>query len=128
MLHPNEVSGIIVDAAIKVHSRLGPGLLESVYHQVLAYELTQRSLSVMSEVAVPIKYEGLTFDEGFKADLIVEGVVLIEVKSVKELHDVHKKQTLTYLRLTGLQLGLLINFNEVLLKNGIVRIVNRLSE
>ncbi|MCA9110021.1 MAG: GxxExxY protein [Planctomycetaceae bacterium] len=128
MHRPNELSGIIVDAAIKVHSHLGPGLLESVYHQVLRHELTRRSLSVKSEVVVPIEYEGLKFDEGFKADLIVEDTVLIEVKSVKELHDVHKKQTLTYLRLTGLSLGLLINFNESLLKHGIIRIVNNFTE
>ena len=126
-MHPNEISGIIVDAAIKAHSHLGPSLLESVYHHVLAYELPQRSLSVKSEVDVPVVYKGLVFDRGFDADLIVENLVLIEIKSIKELQDVHKKQVLTYLRLTGLPLGLLINFNVSLLKHRIVRVVNNLD-
>ncbi|MBX3436846.1 MAG: GxxExxY protein [Planctomycetaceae bacterium] len=127
-MHPNEVSGSIVDAAVKVHSKFGPGLLESVYQVVMEHELRSRGLQVLAKVPVPIEYEGVRLERGFEADLIVNDLVLVEIKSVKELHDVHKKQTLTYLRLTGLQLGLLVNFNVSLLKHGIVRIANNLKE
>jgi GxxExxY protein len=124
----NDISGAVVDAAIKVHSTLGPGLLESIYEIVLAHELRKRGLRVERQVIVPIRYDNLVFEEGFRADLVVEGRVLVEVKSVDELHDVHKKQVLTYLRLLDLKVGVLINFNTSLLKDGIKRIVNGLPE
>lgn len=122
----NIISGQIVDAAIHVHSRLGPGLLESVYETVLAYELQKRGLTVERQVPVPIAYESLRFEEGFRADLIVEKSILIELKSVEALAPVHSKQVLTYLRLLDCRLGLLINFNVPLLKDGIKRIANGL--
>ncbi len=106
--------------------RLGPGLLESVYTRILEYELTKRGLKVRREVPVPFRYDELEFDEGFRADLIVEGIVILELKSVEKTAPVHKKQLLTYLKLTGLKLGLLINFGESLIKEGIFRLVNRL--
>ncbi|REJ85993.1 MAG: GxxExxY protein [Planctomycetota bacterium] len=124
----NDISGQVVDAALQAHRALGPGLLESVYEIVLAHELRQRGLEVERQMAVPIRYRDITFDEGFRADLVVERRVLVELKSVSELTDVHKKQVLTYLRLMDLRLGLLINFNVSLLKDGIVRIANDLRE
>ncbi len=111
-----------------MHRTLGPGLLESVYHRVLAYELSKRGLKAVSEVPIPIQYDNITFEEGFRADLMVEDKVIVELKSVAQLKPVHKKQLLTYLRLADKRLGLLINFNEALIKHGIVRVVNRLPE
>ena len=124
----NSVAHIIVDAAFKVHTTLGPGLLESVYKTVLAYELKKRGLRVETELRVPIVYDELEFDEGFRLDLLVEDLVVIELKSVERTIPVHKKQTLTYVRLTHKRLGLLINFGEALIKNGISRIVNGLPD
>jgi GxxExxY protein len=124
----NEVPKIIVDSSFQIHSNLGPGLLESVYEQVLAYELTKRGLSVKCQVVVPVFYEGLQFEQGFCADLVVEGCVIVELKSVEKVAAVHKKQLLTYLRLTDLRLGLLVNFGEALIRDGITRIVNGLAE
>jgi GxxExxY protein len=124
----NEVAAGIVDAALKVHRILGPGLLESIYEAALALELQKRGSTVEVQKKIVVYYEGEELGCGFRADLIVNGLVLIELKSVEALTDVFKKQTLTYLRLTGLRLGLLMNFNEVLLKNGIKRIVNGLPE
>jgi GxxExxY protein len=118
----------IVDSAYKVHTELGPGLLESVYEVSLSYELARRGLKVQRQVPMKIKYEGICFDEGFRADLIVNDLVIIELKSVERLHPVHKKQVLTYLRLSNKTLGFLINFGEVLIKNGITRIVNNYKE
>ncbi len=123
----NEVAKIVVDAAIAVHRALGPGLLESVYEAVLAAELRDRGLRVERQPAVPIEYRGIRFDEGFRADLIVEGKVLLELKSVERTTHTHKKQLLTYLRLSGHKLGFLLNFGEGLIKDGIVRIVNGLE-
>ena len=120
----NEISGIIVDAAFKIHSALGPGLLESVYEVVLHRELIHRGLKVKRQVPVPIRYEDLTFDEGFRADLIVEDCVVVELKSVEQLAAVHSKQTLIYCRLMDYRLGLLINFGRALIKDGIKRIIN----
>ncbi len=120
----NEISGIIVDAAYKIHTALGPGLLESVYEAVLYRELINRGLKVRRQVPVPIRYEELTFDEGFRADLIVEDCIVIELKSVENLAPVHSKQTLTYCRLLDYRLGLLINFGGALIKDGIKRIIN----
>ena len=122
----NEISGQIVDAAVHVHTRLGPGLLESVYERILAYELEQRGLSVERQVAVPVVYENMRFEEGFRADLIVENAVIVELKSVETIAPVHSKQLLTYLKLLDYRLGLLINFGSPLLKDGIKRIANNL--
>jgi GxxExxY protein len=117
----------IVDAAFKVHVKLGPGLLESVYREVLKYELRKRGLRVEKEVPIPVVYEIVHLDIGFQADLIIEDLVIVELKSVEQIHPVHKKQVLTYLRLADKRLGLPINFNVPLSKDGISRIVNRLD-
>ncbi len=122
----NSISGAIVDAAFHIHSTLGPGLLESVYEVVLAHELEKRGLKVERQKPVPIEFEGIRFDEGFRADLIVENCVVVELKSVEELSRVHAKQLLTYLRLLDYRLGLLLNFGAPVIKDGIRRIVNRL--
>jgi GxxExxY protein len=122
----NEIAAQIVDAAFKIHTQLGPGLLESVYEVILAHELQKRGLRVVRQVPIPILYEGIRFDEGFRADLIVENKVIVELKSVETIAPVHKKQVLTHLRLMNLKLGLLINFGDELIKSGISRIVNGL--
>jgi len=124
----NEIAREIVDAALKVHRALGPGLLESVYEIVLAYELERRGLRVMRQVPVSVQYENLVIDGGFRADLIVERKVIVELKSVERTAPVHKKQTLTYVRLAGLRLGLLVNFGAALMKDGITRLVNGLED
>ena len=124
----NEVAKIIVDCAYRVHTKLGPGLLESVYETVLAYELRHAGLHVARQVAVPVVYDDLTFEEGFRADLIVASLVTIELKSVEVIAPVHKKQLLTYLRLGDKRLGLLINFGAALIKDGITRVVNGLPD
>lgn len=122
----NEIAKIVVDAAYHIHVKLGPGLLESVYESVLAYELKKRGLRVVRQQPIPVVYDELQFDEGFRADLIVNDLVIIELKSVEKIHPVHKKQLLTYLRLADRRLGLLINFGEALIKDGISRIANNL--
>jgi GxxExxY protein len=122
----NELSKIIVDVSYKIHTKLGPGLLESVYEAVLYYELTKKGLSVERQKPIPVIWEDVYLDIGFRSDLIVENKVIIEIKSVAEISTVHPKQLLTYLKITDLKLGLLINFNESLIKNGIKRIVNNL--
>jgi GxxExxY protein len=127
-MHENEIARLIVDAAYQVHTTLGPGLLESVYETVLAFELTKRGLIVSRQAPIPVMYKEMSFDEGFRADLVVQGKVILELKSVEKVAPVHKKQLLTYLRLSDKRLGLLINFGEALIKNGITRIVNRLEE
>jgi GxxExxY protein len=124
----NEIAKEIVDAAFKVHRHLGPGLFEAVYHKVLAYELERRGFQVKSKQRMAICYEGLQVDDAFEADLIVNDAVSIELKSVELLGAIHKKQLTTYLRLTGLRLGLLINFNVELIRDGIVRVVNGLPD
>lgn len=124
----NEISKVIVNCAYKVHTSLGPGLLESVYEKVLAYEIEKHELRVERQVPMRIHYEDIVFDEGYRADLIVDNKVIIELKSVEILARVHYKQLLTYLRLADKRLGLLINFNEALIKDGIHRIVNGLKE
>jgi len=124
----DEIGKQIVDAAVQLHQGLGPGLLETVYEVILAHELRRRGLRVERQVAVPVEYQGLRFDEGFRADLVVENKVIIELKCVERLNNAHKKQLLTYLRLTDRRLGYLLNFAEDLMKNGIIRIVNRLEE
>jgi GxxExxY protein len=127
-VHENPISKEIVDAAYKIHTTLGPGLLESVYEVVLTYELKQRGLRVERQVPIPIEYEGIRFEEGFRLDLLVEDKVIVEIKSMEEISNVHKKQLLTYLKLKGLRLGLLINFNEEVIRTGITRIVNGLVD
>ena len=119
-----ELSAIVVDCAYRLHVEAGPGLLESVYEVVLARMLTERGIEVKRQVAVPIRLMGMTFDEGFRADLLVEGKLLVELKSVENLLPVHSKQVLTYLRLLNLPLGLLINFGSATFKDGCKRIVN----
>lgn len=122
----NDVSGQIVDAAIHIHMKLGPGLLESVYTRLLAYELEKRGLVAEREVPVPVVYDDIRFEEGFRADLIVEKSVIVGLKSVETLAPVHSKQLLTYLKLMDYRLGLLINFGAPLLKDGIKRIANNI--
>jgi GxxExxY protein len=120
----NDIGTIIVDCALDLHRKLGPGLLETVYEVTLARTLERRGLAVQRQVAVPIEYQGETFSEGFRADLIVEGKVIIELKSIERVTPAHKKQLLTYLRLTGLKLGYLLNFGEALMRDGITRTIN----
>src|ERR1700689_1150078 len=120
----NQVSGIVVDAAMKVHSALGPGLLESAYEMCLVRELRKRGLRVESQVPIAVRYEGETLDVGYRADLLVEGIVLVELKSVEAILPIHKAQLLSYLRLSSREVGLLINFNVEHLKNGIKRVIN----
>jgi len=124
----NEIATIVVDAAYQIHKTLGPGLLESVYESTLAYELNNRGLHVVRQVPIPLIYGEVRMEVGFRADLLVEGKVLIEIKSLELLAPVHKKQLLTYLRVADKRLGLLINFGEALIRDGITRVVNRLSE
>lgn len=122
----NELSRIIVDTCLKIHIKLGPGLLESVYEEILFFELTKLGLKIERQKAIPLIWESIKMDIGFRTDLIVENKVIIELKSVEKIASVHPKQLLTYLKITNLKLGLLINFNERLIKNGITRIVNNL--
>jgi iron complex transport system substrate-binding protein len=119
----NDITAIIVDCAYQIHRDVGPGLFESVYELVLADALESNGLQVMRQVPVPIHYAGKIFDEGFRADLIVNGSVIVEIKSIEKLASVHKKQLLTYLKLSGLSVGLLINFGGELLKGNIERLV-----
>jgi len=124
----NEVGRIVVDASIKVHRALGPGLFESVYERVLAYELSLRKLRLECQVDIPIEYDGIKLEGGFKADIVVENIVIIELKSVASILPVHKKQLQTYLKLSGCKLGFLLNFNANLMKDGIIRCVSNLAE
>ena len=124
----NAVAKEIVDSAFHIHMALGPGLLESVYGAVLAYELGRRGLRTVRQQPIPVIYEAIRIDTGFRADLVVEDKVIVEVKSVEILAPVHKKQLLTYLRLADKRLGLLINFQVALIKDGITCIVNGLEE
>jgi len=126
VLEENRIAREVVDAALKLDRHFGPGIYESVYEPVLVYELNKRNLTTRQQMPVPLMYEGVTFDLGFKTDVVVNDLVILELKSVEKLEPVHFKQLLTYLRLTRLRLGLLINFGENLLKDGIHRIVNDL--
>jgi GxxExxY protein len=118
-----QIATAIVDAAFKVHTRLGPGLLESAYRTILIYELRKRGFDVRSEVPVPIVYDEVKLDAGYRLDLLVNGRVIVEVKAVEALHPIHTAQLLTYLKLTSVRLGLLINFNTKLIKDGLKRVV-----
>ena len=122
----NEVSGLIIDAAMKVHSALGPGLLESAYEACLCYELRKRAMKVESQVALPVLYDGVKIDAGYRIDLMVNDAVIVERKTVERLLPVHQAQLLSYLKLSGKQAGLLINFHVPHLRDGIKRLVNRL--
>ena len=122
----NELSKIIVNACFQIHKEIGPGLFESVYEECLYFELIQQGLHVERQKELPVVYKGIKMEVGFRTDLIVEHKVIVEIKSVELIAPVHQKQVLTYLRLTGSKLGLLINFNEALIKDGIQRIVHNL--
>ncbi|MCU0333397.1 MAG: GxxExxY protein [Ignavibacteriaceae bacterium] len=122
----NEIAKIVVDCCYKIHTTLGPGLFESVYEKALIYELEKRGLNFEQQKGIPVYYDNVKMEMGFRADIIVENKVILELKSQEVLAPVHSKQLLTYLRVTGLKLGLLINFGEALIKNGIHRIVNNL--
>jgi len=122
----NEIGDIVVDTAVNLHKSLGSGLLENVYEIVLMKLLTKKGLSVQRQVSIPIEFHGEQFDEGFRVDLFIEGKVIIELKSVEKITDAHKKQLLTYLRLSNIKLGYLLNFGAGLMKDGITRIVNGL--
>jgi GxxExxY protein len=120
----NQVSGEIVDSCLFIHKNLGPGLLESVYERILKIELERKGLEVESQVLIPVRWRGQLINQGFRADLVVDKKVIVELKSVETLSPAHYKQILTYLKLTNLKVGLLINFKEALIKDGIHRIMN----
>ncbi|HPI53588.1 MAG TPA: GxxExxY protein [Chitinophagaceae bacterium] len=122
----NEIATIVVDKCLLIHRKWGPGLFESVYEEVLAYELEKSGLRVEKQKIIEVVYDDIKMDKGFKADIIVENKVILELKAVEHILPVHQKQLLTYLKLTEMKLGLLINFNVALIKNGIQRIVNNL--
>lgn len=127
-MNENEIGTIVVESSIALHRDLGPGLLETVYEVALAHKLKQRGLEVERQVPIPIEYQGLKFNEGFRADIIVSRCIVLELKSVETLSAVHKKQLFTYLKLTGCKLGYLLNFGSALMKDGIKRIVNGLED
>jgi len=122
----NEISKIVLDIAFDIHTKLGPGLFESVYEEILFYELTDYGLEVERQKSIPVYWQELKMEVGFRADLIIEKKVILEIKSIESLAPIHYKQLTTYLKITELKLGLLINFNEYLLKDGIKRIANKL--
>jgi GxxExxY protein len=124
----NELSSIVIGCAIEVHSNLGPGLLESVYEACLFYELKQIGLNVKQQEPLPVFYKGIEIPVGLKLDLLIENKLIVEVKSVKELQDIHTAQLITYLKISNIELGLLLNFNETRVKNGIKRIVNNFRD
>lgn len=126
-MHENQIADGIVDAAFRVHRHFGPGLLESAYEACLAHELMSMGFDVQRQVALPLVYHGIKLDAGYRLDLWVDRMVIIEVKTVEEIHPVHMAQILTYLKLTGNRLGLIINFHSALLKNGMRRVVNNLQ-
>jgi len=127
-MHENEIGRIVVDACLEIHRQLGPGLLESVYETVLTHVLAQRGLATERQVAIPVTYSGIQFNEAFRAGILVESKVILEIKSVTDLNNAHKKQLLTYLRLAEMKLGFLLNFGAALMKNGIIRIVSGLTD
>ena len=122
----NEISSIVVDVCYRIHVKLGPGLLESVYEAILYHELVKRGLNVERQKPLPVIWDGISLDIGFRADLIVENKVILEIKSVEQIIEVHGKQVLTYLKITRMKLGLLINFNVPIIKLGIKRVVSNL--
>ena len=126
MLTENELSKIVFNCALKVHQNLGPGLLESAYEECLFYELNKIGLETQKQKALPLVYEEVKLDIGYRIDIIIENKLILEIKSVEALNDIHFAQLLTYLKLTNCKLGMLINFNVALIKNGIKRVVNNL--
>jgi GxxExxY protein len=120
----NEIASIVIDQALYIHRKLGPGLLESAYESVLSYELLKAGLGVERQVVIPLVWERLTIDTAFRADLILDSKVIVEVKSIERMAPVHKKQLLTYLRLADMKLGILLNFSGALMKDGIERVIN----
>jgi GxxExxY protein len=126
MLTENELSKIVFNCALKVHQNLGPGLLESAYEECLFYELNKMGLETQKQKALPLVYEEVKLDIGYRIDIIIENKLILEIKSVEALNDIHFAQLLTYLKLTNCKLGMLINFNVALIKNGIKRVVNNL--
>ena len=127
-MRENVLSREIVDSAYKIHVAMGPGLLESVYQTVLEYELVTRGFSITTQLPISVRYGEVLLEKGFIADIVVEGLVIVELKSVEEVSPLHKKQLQTYLKLSGMRLGLLINFNVVLIKNGIFRVANGMPD
>ena len=121
----NNITSSIISCCMDIHRDLGPGLFESVYEEVLAYKFRKKGIAFKRQVPIPVVYEYVKLDVGFRADFIIEDEVIIELKSIEAVHSVHKKQLLTYLRLANKQIGLLINFNEEILKNGITRLINK---
>lgn len=126
-MNENQISKIVVDAAVKLHMDLGPGLLESVYETALAHLLRKKGLICERQVPIPFEYDDILFDEGFRADIIINNLIILELKSVEAIAPVHRKQIQTYLRLTDKKLGILLNFGAPLMKDGIVRAVNQLE-
>ena len=126
-MNENEIGTVVLEAAVEVHRELGPGLLESIYEAALSYELNLRGLNVERQMSLPIRYKGLEFDEGFRADIVVESRVILELKSVEKLNNAHRKQIQSYLKLADMRLGYLLNFAQALMKDGIVRAVNNLQ-
>ncbi len=124
----NDIGSIVIETAIQIHQKTGPGLMESAYEAIMAQQLCIKGLEVKRQVAIPIEYEGARFAEGFRADLIIDDKVIVELKCVETMHEAHKKQLLTYLRLSEIRLGYLLNFSESLMKHGIHRTVNSLPE
>jgi len=125
-MRENEISKIVVDRCFHIHTSLGPGLFESVYENILAHELIEKGLFIKRQYPIPVVWKGKKLDHGFRADIIIEDRVIIEIKSIEAIAPVHQKQLLTYLKLAKIKLGLLINFNNALIKDGIQRIVNNL--
>jgi len=125
-MNENQIGDLIVEASISIHRKTGPGLLESVYETILAHQLQAEGLTVKRQVYMPIQYDQITFENGFRADLVIENRVIVELKCVELISNSHRKQLLTYLRMTGMRLGYLLNFNESLMKHGIYRTVNKL--
>ena len=123
-MHENIITGIIINSCFNIHKKLGPGLFESVYEEILEYELISKNLMVERQIGMPVEWKDLRMNQGFRLDLLVENKVIIEIKSIESVAPVHKKQLITFLRLTDLKVGLLVNFNEALLKDGITRLVN----
>jgi GxxExxY protein len=123
-MNEDEIGRLIADCTVRLHMALGPGLLESVYEVLLAHELQDAGLKAVRQAPIPIEFHGIRFDEGFRADLVVEDKVIVELKSVESVTKAHKKQVLTYLKLTGLKLGFLLNFGEAFMKDGISRVIN----
>jgi len=127
-MHINKLTGKVIGAVIEVHKNLGPGLLESAYEECLCYEFELRKIAYKRQEALPVAYKGIELDCGYRIDVIAENIIILELKSCENIEPIHKAQLLTYLKLTGLKVGLLINFNVPVLKDGITRIVNELKE